>query len=272
MTTTERLQKWRSKNADRVLRRPVVDHSERGRIAADLESRGIAITRFDELFPSDLWGELLAESGRLRSAHHNGPSRVTDVKPFKARLLENPLRLDSVFARIAMDPGLLQVVAHYLGMRPLLRALQIWLTFPTAGPPVETQLWHRDGDDVMNVKLFIYLTDVTERAGPFCFAPRTHPVGPLRRDADSDPRGRSEDAEMAAVLPESEWLVCTGEAGTVILADTCGYHKQLKPRGDERMLLMAQYTSGKPAYPPDLRFVVDDPASLTLEQRAALDP
>ena len=45
------------------------------------------------------------------------------------------------------------------------------------------------------------------------------------------------------------------ETGTVMLCDTGGYHKGLKPLRRDRLLLMWQYTSGTPRYPQRLSLV-----------------
>jgi hypothetical protein len=135
---------------------------------------------------------------------------------------------------------------------------------------VQTQLWHRDADDVANVKLFVYFTDVSREAGPFTYAPRTHPWGDRRVVPAHGPDGRSSDEQMAAVLPESEWRVLEGGPGTVVFADTCGYHKQLRPESKDRVKLVAQYVSGSPYVPPALELTGVDPAALTEDQHYAV--
>jgi hypothetical protein len=85
-----------------------------------------------------------------------------------------------------------------------------------------------------------------------------------------DDRGRTNDEQFEAVLPRHEWVVATGDAGTVVLADTCGYHKQLKPETGDRLLVMSQYTSGTPAYPCDLEIDGVSVNDLTVDQRCAV--
>jgi ectoine hydroxylase-related dioxygenase (phytanoyl-CoA dioxygenase family) len=157
----------------------------------------------------------------------------------------------------------------YLGMRSLLRVAQVWLDFPSNAPPTDTQLWHRDEDDYSTLKVFVYLTDVGESNGPFCFVPRSHP-----RDRDlAELTGyRDQDEQMAACVPRAEWLTCTGNAGTIIIADTRGYHRGLQPRTGHRALLTLQYTSGRPTYPPRVRVRGSHPTSLSPAQYAALHP
>ena len=101
----------------------------------------------------------------------------------------------------------------------------------------------------MNVKMFVYFTDVKPAAGPLTYAPRTHPLGSRRELPEHDEQGRSDDAQLAQVVPESEWVLCEGPRATVVFADTCGYHKQLKPESGERLLAVSHYVSGTPLVP-----------------------
>jgi hypothetical protein len=260
---------WRARNRDRVVSSPEPDDPPLRRLLDDLRRDGIAVGTFAELFGStELYDEISADARQRYERFKAAPPPADDTKPFLNRLLPDALDAGDAYARLALDPSVLAVANGYLGMRSMLRAVELWLTVPTEGPATATQLWHRDGDDVMNVKLFVYLTDVTEDSGPFCYAPRTHPIGDRTHAAGSS--ARSTDEEIAAVVPEPEWRVATGPAGTVILADTIGYHKQLKSRGGERMLVMTQYTSGTPHYPGAIEIRGADPAGLSPDQLAAL--
>ena len=75
---------------------------------------------------------------------------------------------------------------------------------------------------------------------------------------------------MSAVVPESEWTLCEGRPGTVVFADTCGYHKQVKPESDERMLLVAHYVSGTPFVPRVLELTGADDSALSDDQYVAV--
>ncbi|MEP6979113.1 MAG: hypothetical protein ABI948_13765, partial [Thermoleophilia bacterium] len=68
---------------------------------------------------------------------------------------------------------------------------------------------------------------------------------------------------------EREWVLCEGKAGTVVFADTCGYHKQLKPETDERLLLMSHYVSGTPQVPHELEIRGLDGRELSEDQYVA---
>ena len=75
---------------------------------------------------------------------------------------------------------------------------------------------------------------------------------------------------MAEVVPPDDWRVLSGPPGTVVFAETCGYHKQLKPVSDERVKLVAQYVSGAPYVAPALELTGIDASSLTEDQHYAV--
>jgi len=173
----------------------------------------------------------------------------SDRKEFHFQLYGPEFVTESEFIEIATEERLLDLVNGYMGMYSYLRSVDVWLNFPTAGGPKETQLWHCDDDDLMNMKVLIYLNDVGDGGGPFCYVPGTHPIGKRKISVRVDRSGRISDEDMASAIPVAEWKICTGDAKTVILADTCGYHKGLKPVNEHRLVLALQYTSGRPRYP-----------------------
>jgi hypothetical protein len=163
-------------------------------------------------------------------------------------LLSNDIDFQSPFLRLALHHPLLKVVNGYLGLRSRLRAINVWLNLPDDGPAKESQLWHRDGDDLQIVKVFIYFTDVDMKSGPFWFIPGTH-RGKGRKIAVPMERGRVSDARMVEAFDTARWKPCTGKAGTVILADTTGFHKGGKCEQHPRLLLTFEYVSAASQYP-----------------------
>lgn len=264
--------RWRRRNAARAARLGEIGDPKLQRFLDDLKRDGIAIGRFEDLFGStDLYEEAEAIALERRRHHEeSGELGVESAKPYLTKLIgESSFSLDDVFLRIALHPNVLSVANRYMGMRTLLRALDLWLTGPTPGPAIQTQLWHRDGDDLMNVKLFVLFSDVTLAAGPFCYAPRTHPLGGRRTLPERDEHGRSTDEQLRPIVSENEWIIATGTPGTVVLADTCGYHKQIKPTGEQRLLLMSQYVSSAAYVDRALTIEPEGIDRLTLDQRYA---
>ena len=263
---------WRRRNRDRAFSPEQVTDPALRALLDDLSRDGVAVGTFDELIGDRaLWEEAAARAHELHSAWRPDEDAEAGSKAsFLTKLATGDYSADDPFVRIALHPNVLAVANGYLEMRSHLRALELWLTRPTPGAAVQTQLWHRDADDVMNVKLFVYFTNVTRPAGPLTYAPRTHPIGDRRDVPEHDEHRRSTDDQMGRVGPESEWRILEGEPGTIVLADTCGYHKQLKPESDQRVKLVAHYVSGTPYVAPAIRIDGVDAGALTDDQHYAV--
>jgi hypothetical protein len=263
--------RWRLRNRDRSAQPDVPPDLEP--VVADLRRDGVVISDFATVFgETALFDEAAAEAGRRYEQQDpaDQPMTAGSKDTFLTKLGDPTYDISQPFARIALHPRALAVANAYLGLRSTLRALDVWLTRPTPGPAIQTQLWHRDGDDVVNVKLFVYFTDVTPEAGPLTYGRGTHPFGSRRELPERDEQARSTDEQLEQVVPESEWLLCEGRRGTVVFADTCGYHKQRKPESAERMLLMAHYVSGRPYVSRAVELTGADPSALSDDQYVAV--
>jgi hypothetical protein len=262
---------WRRRNRGRGFDATAVVDPVQRRLAAELREQGFARTTFEELVADPaLFAEAAAEADRLYEQRPRERRDDGGKESYLLKLASGRYPIDHPFVRIALHPAVLRVANGYLGLRSTLRALELWYTWPTSGPAIQTQLWHRDADDVMNVKFFLYFTDVTRAAGPLTYAARTHPLGSRRETPGHDEQHRSTDAQMAAVVPEREWAELEGPRGTVVFAETCGYHKQLKPESAERVKLVAQYVSGATYVPQALELEGVDPGRLNVDQHYAV--
>jgi hypothetical protein len=250
-----------ARNRPRARGFSVADETYDPGLLAELVARGIAVRPFDQMF-SDRGA--LDELREL--AERSPPVHVATQKEFLQRLMPARVGLCSAGVRLALEPQAIGLANAYLGMRSYLRGLDLWRNVPTDQPPKLSQLWHRDWDDLINLKYFVYLSDVTEGHGPFTFAPGTHPRG----DRQLDVTTRLGDEEMAERIAPDDWVVCTGPVGTVVIADTCGYHKGGKPVAGERLLWTAQFTTGAAEAKRNFELVGDGDPALTRSQRYAL--
>lgn len=100
-------------------------------------------------------------------------------------------------------------------------------------------------------KAFLYLDDVTEENAPFRYLAGTHLPGDWRRRHELDfdtygttgPFGHFFPQEMRHLINLYGWkeTVCTGRAGTLILADFRGLHRGTPLRTGRRVLLNATF-------------------------------
>lgn len=194
------------------------------------------------------------------------PAQAGEVRAFLAdRLVRDPYRRNGRFTAQAIPPethvahydlddimacphvmsaasstAVLTAVEGYLGARPTIEAMRLWWSSPSTGAE-HIELFHRDVDDVRFVKLFVYLTDVDEAAGPHVYVPGSH------RDERLTDIRRFSDEEVGEV-GEAETI--TGPAGTTFLADTYGIHRGLPPLERPRLAFQALYTLRPSIYGP----------------------
>jgi hypothetical protein len=258
-------------------------NTDRALLADELRKDGIAVRR--SVGNPQLFNAVRNEALGLFDAAWDGhgirpglESRVKDrgglgaheAKDFLVFLIPPKLTADSPFLRYALQEDLLAVAEAYLGMRTQLTSVHLWLNYPTGGEARSTQLWHKDADDVVNLKVFTYLTDVDESSGPFAFIPATHPFGRRRAiEPQAFQPGRVDDRAMEEAVRRTDWRINIGAAGTTVFADTCGYHKGVKPVARPRLMLMCHYTSRSAFSAQELR-VTGSLENYQPHQRAAV--
>jgi hypothetical protein len=259
---------------------------EAARVLADLNRDGIAITSVEKLLGrSDLFAQLEKDVEKLLEVRDEDLSCLKETaeakdlvvnKTFNVELLGSQVAFDpkSVFARFALQDSFLNIANAYFRMLVKLRYFNVWYTFATSGDARESQLWHFDREDNYILKVFLYLRDVDEGSGPFTYAPETHRKG---RNWGSLPEfsleegvRRSTDGQMAKIIPASKWIKAVGKKGTIVFADTRGFHKGGEARTSDRLMYTCMYTS--PA--SDSKRLITFPAettSLSRRQRNALE-
>jgi hypothetical protein len=240
----------------RQQRRPA---GEATRVAQELQDKGIAISSvsalledascFDQLRREVAQQELaLADQMQACRAAAND-HHASGPKPYLFQMLgEHPVMdRDSIFARFALQNPIRDVANAYFGMYVRLRYYNVWYNFVTDREACQSQLWHRDPEDRYILKVFLYLVPVNDDNGPFTYAPGTHMKGNCRRrPAYLHKDGyttRSDDRQMSAVVPQQQWVTCTGPAGTLVFADTRGYHKGGLARVRDRIVYTCEFIS-----------------------------
>ena len=271
-----------------IRRRTTLSDAEKS-ILSRLNRDGVSLSNVDGLlqdpssFDSIISGtDALLENRRSEIEHLRSRARdVMDVgeKTFNTELLGNspPADPSDPFCRFALDPTILNIANAYLRMYARLRYYNVWYTFSSNTVARESQLWHFDREDNYILKVFVYLRDVSEGAGPFTYAPETHRKGALqhRRPQTFSENGvrRSTDDQMAAVVPREKWVKATGRKGTIIFADTRGYHKGGEARSDDRLMFTCMFTSPASDSRELLRFDVEsDLSNLNAAQKRAIRP
>ncbi len=165
---------------------------------------------------------------------------------------------DEPWLRFGVADRVLDVVNTYSSEHIHLVSLDNWYTIPDpeAEDRAASQRWHRDPLDERIVKVFVYFNDVDEEAGPFEYLRSSTAGGrygdmwPWVRKGIYPPQDEFEQA-----IDPNDVLTVTGRAGTVIFADTAGFHRGGWARTKPRVL--ATYTYVSDHVPVGKQFKVD---------------
>ncbi|MEK7503308.1 MAG: hypothetical protein AAB556_02610 [Patescibacteria group bacterium] len=209
-----------------------------------LFQEGIAETHLDELFPKENKLEKLQQYALYLKNQSSGKQTS---KTFLTYLLDPKPELDfeNEIVKIALDPKVLAIVNSYFGMLGKFYYFTLNITHPVpAGTEAEqSQKWHRDPEDIKMLKMFVYLNDVDDEAGPFIYVPKSNlgnkwnKIFPQRPPIGYYPQER----ELEKVVPQSDIKKYVGKAGSVIFGDTTGLHKGGYATKKERLMLTIGY-------------------------------
>ena len=152
-----------------------------------------------------------------------------------------------LLAQTGLSSQVKGVADSYFQLRTRITDINIWRNLRTVRPAQSSQLWHRDlPEDYYVLKIFCYLEDVDEGGGPFTYMRGTHTKGDRKLTVAATHDGETwratdESVEAAGLTPRVSQF--TGPAGTVVFADTRGYHRGGWAKTSDRLLLQVLFSS-----------------------------
>jgi len=147
--------------------------------------------------------------------------------------LKSPLLQSELIKKLSSDKGTSQIADNYLKCKSLSTGVNFRLSFANSLTPEDTQIFHQDKDAHKVVKFFIYLTDVSEADGPFQYVLGSHIGSPPMRIR----RYHRIDEDDVLSIFKNKIKTCVGKKGDLIIADTTGIHRGLKPIDADRLML-----------------------------------
>lgn len=146
--------------------------------------------------------------------------------------------------KIVTDQNLLNFVQEYLGSFPVIDIVTSWWSFPSEKPDANAaQYWHFDLDRPKWLKVFIFLTDVSEKNGPHEFISKSHRAKGIPNNIRTRGYKRVDDLLINETFKDSQKIKFIGNKGSVLFEDTIGMHKGNKVIEKNRLVLQIQYSS-----------------------------
>jgi hypothetical protein len=256
------------------------------RVLDQLSREGLAHAHYSELVPADAWLPLeqairtwiaSPEHAREVEAAHRLDGRRAGGKSYQ--LNRTPVRgalpFDDPLVRFGVRRELLQIINTYLGLLSRLLGANGWHTIPIpeATARRQSQRWHRDPEDRRLVKVFAYFTDVNAGTGAMEYVRYSRPGEKYwRHYPRRTPHGvYPPDRFVEDHVPEADRVTCSFPAGTMVFADTVGFHRGGWATKGDRILANWIYTSQATWWDRWFRVVnAPPPESVPVEERFAL--
>ena len=139
--------------------------------------------------------------------------------------------------KLAFDDLLVDIASAYFGATPMIGTVNLRKSFVTDAPEEGTLLFHCDKNSTKFIKFFIYLNDVDEKTGPFCYTEGSH----KQKFYDWKSKYRWNHEEIENIYGKDRIKYLTGKAGDVLVANTTGFHRGVKCAESERRMLTVNY-------------------------------
>ena len=204
----------------------------------------------------------------LASFDASAPPAGKNRKRFLQNVLDaTTLTRQSAAVRFALRDDVLAAVSDYLRIVPFLTSIQVFHSDTVEGVPTSSQLYHCDGDDVTQIKVFVYCSDVDIASGPLTVLDAAATTQ-VQRSTRYWYRSRLTDEQVDAVVGAGHDHPILGPSGTAAFVDTSRcfhFGSRVAPGASARLVTMIQYQT-------PYSFMVPSSAQATLPFRRFIGP
>ncbi|MEK9877624.1 MAG: hypothetical protein VW684_13280, partial [Betaproteobacteria bacterium] len=193
-------------------------------------------------------GALAGTSNLLDFCVKTAERRLSDKSRYAAldrkhliNLLDKEDLLSSeVFFEFALQERLVSVISKYLRAIPILTDIQLWWSSQNS-TLTGSQQFHFDQEDLSTVRVFLNVSDVTERAGPLTYFDKQQ-SRTIRAKVPNWLR-RIDDSLIRDLDLEKDAATLTGPPGTISIIDTAKCcHMGSRNNQEDRLVLMLHFT------------------------------
>lgn len=228
--------------ADEFERRRVLAETYLNEKSLDPQTREFVVPQSDGLASIDLSDNVLVQAAIAEArAFHAAAVDAGRMFPGKDSLefvgsASKDFSEQSALYALASSPLIVAPVARYFGVFPILTGFGVTLARNESFHRKSSQRLHFDPEDRSQLKVFVYLTDVDAKSGPFMAAP-AHNSRHLFEQPDFLLDRKDDDVVEPGSIREFH-----GKAGTTIFCDTCRcLHAGARPGNRIRLVLSIEF-------------------------------
>jgi hypothetical protein len=219
--TAARRDQWRERDADRL--RLAEEFAADSRFTVPWEKGYLKLPpgTIAEAQPVIETGNALIESiGHDRILSEFNPRKDTMSRGF---LPPDAKELGSPYMSFALQEDVVAAASAYLGVVPILLDIDIWYAYAehTIDQPINASLWHLDGDDTAQIKVWVHLGDVVPESGPLTILDATRSEEFAEHtEYDSSVEYRIPDEKINKFITDEDLVTFDGPKGQVDFVDT----------------------------------------------------
>ena len=249
--------------------KPSLD-GEQKRIIEEIKRTGIAVTTLDTFFPNQNLLQKLVDYSKTLHPEEAEQGKKLYLKKYWDRY--PVFNLNNPFLKLTLEKRVLDIANEYMGMWTKLKYYDLAMTLPVpaGADAVQSQRWHRDPQEKKIFKMFIYLNDVGDDAGPFYYVVESNDDGKYGElFPQKTPEGiYVKEEDLLKKISSENIKKMTAPAGTVIFCDTSGIHKGGYATKNERLMFTSFFTSISFKEEPAYKLNSDSKESLPLSPEA----
>jgi hypothetical protein len=218
------------------------------KVLNDLNLNGVSVINFSDLLDESLLNDMsewIVNNEKNLTTKHKKKFLLSYFGTENKELL---LDVTNPFVRFYLSSEILEITSLYLGYIPQLFEVYVEKTIPVGlENPTYSQNWHRDPEEKRTLKVFVYLSDVTDDAGPFTYVMGSAPTGmgkykklfPQKLPHGSYPS----EMDVSSKIGLADLLTATGIKGSIIFCDTSGLHRGGYAKSQHRIMATGFYPS-----------------------------
>jgi hypothetical protein len=218
------------------------------KVLNDLNLNGVSVINFSDLLDESLLNDMsewIVNNEKNLTTKHKKKFLLSYFGTENKELL---LDVTNPFVRFYLSSEILEITSLYLGYIPQLFEVYVEKTIPVGlENPTYSQNWHRDPEEKRTLKVFVYLSDVTDDAGPFTYVMGSAPTGmgkykklfPQKLPHGSYPS----EMDVSSKIGLTDLLTATGIKGSIIFCDTSGLHRGGYAKSQHRIMATGFYPS-----------------------------
>lgn len=227
-------------------------------VAHEIEKNGYAkIENFIDYKLIDQINErtqnILDDSNHQYNQNKISQSDAKNTRPY-IQILQPMIAVPEIH-NLMFNNFIIDIAGAYLDCQPAFGTCNLRKSFVNSLPEEGTQLYHVDPNSPRFLKFFIYMDDVDMEGGPFSYVEGSHTKKFELNGVNWNTKYRWETEPINKIYGEENVKYLTAKKGDLLVADTNGWHRGIKPRKNDRTMLTLDYVCHDEDFDQSRRFL-----------------